>query len=196
MQCRQKEASGINLPVVDLYALSLKAAGVVLVLVLVLVLLLTRGAGFGLLEAVLFVDADLLTTRLLGLLVAVLLVDADLFTVLKRLGALFAVLLLVDVDLLAALLDWTAAVFKNTYFLGVGFALLGSRLVGDVSREGFLVFRVTFPPCLWLLCFCFYLLMHEGSDHVVLLIAFYFFARSRCFMADVDIHLPRASQFP
>jgi hypothetical protein len=57
--------------------------------------------------------------------------------------------LLVDVDVLAVL--WAGAVFENTYVLSVFFASL-SRL--DVDGEGFLVFRVTFPPG-WELCRCF-----------------------------------------
>ncbi|KAF1951330.1 hypothetical protein CC80DRAFT_209737 [Byssothecium circinans] len=83
-----------------------------------------------------------------------LLVDADLLTVLRAVVAV----LLVDVDFLAELrlrlLRAAGVVFENTYVLFVGFAALG-RL--DVSREGFLMFRVTFPPCLWWLYFYVYL---------------------------------------
>jgi hypothetical protein len=72
---------------------------------------------------------------LLRLFVAVLFVDVDLFTVL-RLGLRLSVRL-----------RTTSAVFENAYVFGVrGLAAL-SRL--DVDGEGFLVFRVTFPPCLW-----------------------------------------------
>jgi len=126
---------------------------------------------FGFLEVVLFVDADLLATGLLRLLEVVLLVDADLFAVLMLvlmlllgLWALLVAVLLTDVDLLTDLLLWATAVFENTYVLGIGFAAL-SRL--DVSREGFLVFRVTFPPCLWLFCFCFYLELLDFLDGVL-----------------------------
>lgn len=82
------------------------------------------------------VDVDLYVLAaggLLGLLVAVLLVDADLFAqMLLLLGALGLAVL---------------ALLENTDVFGVGLAAL-SRLL-DVDREGFLTFRVTFPPCLW-----------------------------------------------
>jgi hypothetical protein len=143
--------------VVDFYALTFEA-GVGL-----------AETRFGFLEVVFFVDADLFATGLFRLLEVVLLVDADLFAVLVlvlrwELWALLVAVLLTDVDLLTALLLWATAVFENTYVFGIGFAAL-SRL--GVSREGFLVFRVTFPPCLWLFCFCFYLELLVFLDGVL-----------------------------
>jgi len=74
----------------------------------------------------------------------VLLVDAYF---LAELGGLL-VLMLMLVLLLPVLLRWLSlALFKYSDVLSIGLASL-SRLL-DVDREGFLTFRVTFPPCLW-----------------------------------------------
>jgi hypothetical protein len=87
---------------------------------------------FGDLLVAVNVDFYALTARvLLRLVVAVLFVDVDFFAVLLRPGT----------------------VFKTTDVFGVGFASLSWL---DVDGEGFLVFRVTFPP-VWELCLCFYL---------------------------------------
>lgn len=83
-----------------------------------------------------------LGTGLGRLLVVVLLVDADFLAVLLGMRLLLEVLLL----LRAAL-----AVLEDTDVLGVGLAELGGTLgrLVDADREGFLMFRVTFPSCLW-----------------------------------------------
>lgn len=84
-----------------------------------------------------------LGTGLGRLLVVVLLVDADFLAVLLGMRLLLEVLLL--------LLRAALAVLEDTDVLGVGLAELGrtlGRLV-DADREGFLMFRVTFPSCLW-----------------------------------------------
>lgn len=86
-----------------------------------------------------------LGTGLGRLLVVVLLVDADFLAVLL----LGMRLLLLEV--LLGLLWATLAVLEDTDVLGVGLAELGGTLgrLVDADREGFLMFRVTFPSCLW-----------------------------------------------
>ena len=86
-----------------------------------------------------------LGTGLGRLLVVVLLVDADFLAVLL----LGMRLLLLEV--LLELLWATLAVLEDTDVLGVGLAELGGTLgrLVDADREGFLMFRVTFPSCLW-----------------------------------------------
>ena len=86
-----------------------------------------------------------LGTGLGRLLVVVLLVDADFLAVLL----LGMRLLLLEV--LLGLLWATLAVLEDTDVLGIGLAELGGTLgrLVDADREGFLMFRVTFPSCLW-----------------------------------------------
>lgn len=85
-----------------------------------------------------------LGTGLGRLLVVVLLVDADFLAVLLGMRLLLEVLLLL-------LLRAALAVLEDTDVLGVGLAELGGTLgrLVDADREGFLMFRVTFPSCLW-----------------------------------------------
>lgn len=86
-----------------------------------------------------------LGTGLGRLLVVVLLVDADFLAV------LLGMRLLLEVLLLLLLLRAALAVLEDTDVLGVGLAELGGTLgrLVDADREGFLMFRVTFPSCLW-----------------------------------------------
>lgn len=98
------------------------------------------GVLLGLFVAVLL---GLSVAVLLGLSVAVLLVDVDFFAALCERLRLW--------ERLGLVLRWrlrtAGAVFKYSYVFGVGGLAALSRL--DVDGEGFLVFRVTFPPCLW-----------------------------------------------